>query len=58
MCSRLWIGSASTPSRPSRLVTVLAMRSWKSSPSSRTSGAGAASDERIDTGSPAVLPGV
>ena len=30
MCSRLWIGSASMPSRPSKLVTVVLMRSRSS----------------------------
>ena len=58
MCSRLWSGSASIPRRPSRLVAVVAIRSRKSSASSRTAAAGAANDLTIDTGSPAVLPGV
>ena len=58
MCSRDWIGSASTPSRPSRLVAVVAIRSRSSSPSSITAGSGAAKDFRIDTGRPALLPGV
>ena len=51
-------GSASMPRRPSRLVAVLAMRSRKSSPSSRIAGGGAAKDLRIEIGMPASLPGV
>ncbi len=58
MCSRLWIGSASTPSNPSKLVTVVLIRSRSSSASSRTSADGAAKDFRMETGSPALLPGV
>ncbi len=58
MCSRLWIGSASIPSRPSRLVTVVLTRSASSSRSSISAASGAANDDRIEIGSPAVLPGV
>jgi hypothetical protein len=58
MCSRLRIGSASMPRRPSRLVAVPAMRSRKSSPSSRMAEGGAAKDLRMEMGIPASLPGV
>ena len=47
------------PSRPSRLVAVVATRSRKQlGVLARSPAAGAANDLRIDTGSPAVLPGV
>ena len=58
MCSLLWIGSASIPRRLSRLVTVVAIRSPKSSLSSVTAFPGKENDLRMETGSPAVLPGV
>ena len=58
MCSRLLIGSASMPRSPSRLVAVVPMRSRRSSSSSRMAGGGAANDLRIDSGMPALLPGV
>ena len=58
MCSRLLIGSASMPSRPRRLVAVVPMRSRSSSSSSRMAGGGAANDLRIESGMPALLPGV
>ncbi len=40
MCSRLWMGSASTPTRPRMLVTAVLMRSPSASSSARTAGAG------------------
>ena len=58
MCSGLCIGSASMPSRPRRLPAVVATRSLSASPSSRIASGGAANDLRIETGSPAWLPGV
>ena len=58
MCSRLWTGSASTPSSPRRLVAVVPTRSPSASASSRIAWGGAANDLRIEIGSPAWLPGV
>ena len=58
ICSRLWIGSASIPRRLSRLVTVVAIRSPSSSLSPVTAFPGKENDLRMETGSPAVLPGV
>ncbi len=58
MCSLLWMGSASIPSRLSRLVTVVLMRSLNRSLSSMMTCSGAAKDLRMDTGNPALLPGV
>ncbi len=58
MCSRLFKGSASTPSSVSSPVAVEPTRSRSSSSSSRAAGSGAANDFRIETGSPAVEPGV
>jgi len=58
MCSRLFTGSASTPTRPNRLVTVVLIRSPRASASCCTALGGAAKDLRIDTGIPALLPGV
>ena len=57
MCSRLRSGSASMPRSPRRLVAVVAIRSRKSSASSRTAAGGAANDLTIEIGRPAVLPG-
>ncbi len=56
MWSRLLTGSASMPSRPSRLVTVVVTRSRNASPSSAAPPAGAANDFRIDTGQPRLAP--
>ena len=53
MCSRLLIGSASMPSRPSRLVAVVATRSRIRSASPMRSAGGAANDFTIDSGRPA-----
>ena len=58
MCSRLRIGSASMPRRDSREVAVVAIRSRRNSSSARVAGSGHANDLRIETGMPAVLPGV
>ncbi|KRT74362.1 MAG: hypothetical protein XU12_C0003G0003 [Deltaproteobacteria bacterium CSP1-8] len=58
MCSLLWMGSADVPKRLSRLVTVVPIRSPSSSLSSATAFPGKANDLRMETGSPAVLPGV
>ena len=59
MCSRLWIGSASMPSSPSRLVTaVLDAVAQRLVVAQRPPAAGAASDLRMDTGRPALVPGV
>ena len=54
----LWSGSASMPASPSKLVAVVRTCSWSSSASSRMDWLGAAKDLRIDTGKPALLPGV
>ena len=51
-------GSASMPSRPSRLVAVVLTRSLNNSLSSVIASGGAAKDFRIETGMPALLPGV
>jgi len=58
MCSRLRSGSAVMPIRASRLVTVVLMRSASSSLSSLSVWFGASNDLRIETGMPALLPGV
>ena len=58
MCSRLWSGSVSMPSRSRRLVTVVVIRSRSRSASSRIARPGASKDRRMDTGMPALLPGV
>jgi hypothetical protein len=58
MCSRLRTGSAFTPSRPSRPVTVLWTRSRKASASSTSACGGASNERSTDTGMPAELPGV
>ena len=58
MLSRLRMGSASIPKRPSRLAAVVEMRSRIRSPSAASSAGGAANDDRIETGRPASLPGV
>jgi hypothetical protein len=58
MCSRLLSGSASTPSRVSRLVAVVETRSCSRSSSSRIAGLGAASEPTIEIGTPAREPGV
>ena len=52
MCSRLCSGSASMPSRPSRLVTVVVMRSLQQLAVLEDRPAGAAKDLRIETGMP------
>jgi hypothetical protein len=57
VCSRLR-GSASTPASASTLLAVLPARSDRNSLSSRAEAVGAANDDRIDTGTPARLPGV
>ena len=51
-------GSAVMPIRPSRLVAVVLIRSPSSSLSCRTVSFGASNDLRIETGIPALLPGV
>ena len=56
--SGLLIGSAVTPTKESNDDTVLSTRSPNNSPSSTISNGGASSDARIDTGIPALLPGV
>ena len=56
--SGLLIGSAVTPTNESNEETVLSTRSPNNSPSSTTSNGGASSDAKIDTGIPALLPGV
>ena len=56
--SGLWMGSASTPTNESSELTVLSIRSPSSSPSSRTSKGGTSRELKMDTGMPALLPGV
>ena len=51
-------GSASMPIKPSRLVTVVLIRSASDSLSCLIVSGGAANDLRIETGNPALLPGV
>jgi len=58
ICSRLRIGSASMPTRPRRLVTVVLIRSPSSSVSWRIVSGGAVNDFRIEMEMPALLPGV
>ena len=58
ICSGLCRGSASRPTRLSKLVAVVPTRSPRSSASSRIFGEGTENDCRMETGSPAVLPGV
>ena len=58
MCSRLWMGSASIPSRVSRLVAAVLTRSPRSSGSARTAAVGAENDLSTEMGTPDVLPGV
>jgi hypothetical protein len=58
MCSRLLTGSAAIPTSARRLVAVVATRSRKSSVSSRSAAGGAAKERTIETGMPAVEPGV
>jgi hypothetical protein len=56
MCSRLFSGSAAMPTRPSRPETAAEIRS-RVAPASLPAGGGA-NERRIESGSPAVLPGV
>ncbi|AMV37914.1 hypothetical protein [Planctomyces sp. SH-PL62] len=58
MCSRLVIGSASTPRRASKPDTADAIRSRYASPCSIRAAEGAANDRSTVIGSPAELPGV
>ena len=58
ICSLDRRGSPSMPRRPNRLVTVVVTRSCNSSSSAMISAGGAEKDFNIDTGSPALLPGV
>ena len=58
MCSRLRIGSASMPSRPSSPATAEPTRSFSAVASLATTGSGAANERRIDSGRPALEPGV
>ncbi len=58
MNSRLRIGSASTPSRPSRPATAEPTRSLNAVASLAITGSGAANERRIDNGRPAFEPGV
>ena len=57
VCSRLR-GATSTPASDSTLGAVLPARSAKASASSRAPPRGAANELMIDTGTPALLPGV
>ena len=56
--SRLFTGSAPRPIRPSNPATVEPTRSRSSSASSMTSSGGGANELNIDSGRPALLPGV
>ncbi len=58
MNSRLRIGSASMPSRPSRPAAAVPTRSLSAVASFATTESGAANERRIDSGRPAPEPGV